>query len=315
MASWGIDFLDSHGFAPDGTMYYALTREGAPLEPKQGSAAEMSSVLGFTEYARASGDEQWYLRAKKLFEEVWETYQHPGKAQQCFIAQTRPVRQHGHAMITLNVLQELRRFREEPQWEEKIDQCISLMLGMHMKEDKKAVFELVAWDGSEIPGHMGRWINPGHIIEGGIFLIHEGLRRNDQMLRSRGADWIEWGFQWGWDKDYGGIYNDIDSQGLPMPTSMAFVGESKLWWQHAEALYALLLAYAETGRGSFLRSYRAVHEYSFTRFADPVYGEWFANLDRRGNRVGDAKGTARKNSFHIGRNFLNCFRLLERMGS
>jgi len=60
----------------------------------------------------------------------------------------------------------------------------------------------------------------------------------------------------------------------------------------------------------FLRAYRLTHDYGFTRFADPDYGEWFATLDRRGNRIGEAKGTARKSPFHIARNFYLCHKLL-----
>jgi len=311
MASWGVDFTEKYGFMPDGSMYYGLTREGKPLEAKQDVYTELSTVLGYTEYARAIGEEKWYDKAKEIFLAVWETFQEPGRSFQGLHPEGRPARLHGHSMITLNVIQELRRFREEPQWEEKIDECLSIMIGKHLKEEKKAIFELVGWDGKELPGYRGRWVNPGHMIEGGTFLIHEGQRRKDPRLRETGVNIIDWGFQWGWDKEFGGIYNDVDSEGLPIPAGHTCQAATKLWWQHAEALYALLLAYAETEEYRFLKAYQAVHDYSFSCFADPVYGEWYASLDRRGKRINDAKGTARKSPFHIGRNFYNAYKLLK----
>jgi len=53
--------------------------------------------------------------------------------------------------------------------------------------------------------------------------------------------------------------------------------------------------------------------YSFSHFADPEKGEWFATLDRTGRRIHSAKGTDRKNCFHIGRNFFWCARLAEQL--
>ncbi len=98
---------------------------------------------------------------------------------------------------------------------------------------------------------------------------------------------------------------------MPFPNELAYTSVSKLWWQHAEALYGLLLAYAQTEDAYYLRAYNDVHRYSFEKFADSVYGEWYGILDRRGNRVNDAKGSARKNSFHIARNFFHCYHLLK----
>jgi N-acylglucosamine 2-epimerase len=305
-----VEFTEKHGFRPDGAMYYGLTREGVPLLPKQDVYTELSTVLGYTEYARAAGEEHWYERAREIFLQVWDALQNPGQAGQGVLAEARRVRLHGHSMITMNVLQEMRRFRQEPVWDEYIDICIDTIVNKHLKEEKRAVFELVGWEGDELPGSMGRWINPGHMIEGGIFFIHEGRRRKDQALIQHGFDFIRWGFAWGWDKEYGGVFNDVDVQGLPFPAGNAVTADSKLWWQHAEALHGLLLAYVESGEESYLRSYQSVHAYSFARFADPVYGEWYANLDRRGNHIGFAKGTARKNPFHIARNFLNIYLLL-----
>ncbi|MBN2311446.1 MAG: AGE family epimerase/isomerase [Candidatus Hydrogenedentes bacterium] len=307
MARWGVDFVQKYGFAPDGSMYYALDRQGRPLRGAQDVFTELSTVLGFTEYARATGQDAIYEQAKALLLRVWGLCSSPGQAFQGMDPATRPARLHGHSMITLNVVQELRRYREEPEYERLIDQCLDAMLRLHLDPDRRVVFELVGWDGDRLPGYLGRWVNPGHMIEGGIFVIGEGRRRSDAALVARGVDLIDWGFERGWDTEFGGIFNDVDADGLPVPTSDALRYDAKLWWQHAEALYAMLLAYCVTGEDRFLQAYRLVHDYSFSRFADPEYGEWIAMLDRRGNPVNYAKGLARKSPFHIARNFYGCY--------
>ena len=310
MARWGVEFVQRYGFAPDGSMYYALTRDGRPLEPAQDVFTELSTVIGFSEFARATSEETLYAQARDIFLEVWEKVNTPGGAFQPFDATTRPVRLHGHSMITLGVLQELRRYREGPSYEVMIDECIRNITELHMKREKGALLELVDWDGGEIPGSKGRWINPGHMIEGGTFIIHEGQRRDDHDLVETGIALIKWGFEWGWDNEFGGIFNDVDSEGLPVPTAEAFLYDSKLWWQHVEALYGLLLAYVTTRDEKFLQAYKQTHDYSFEKFADRDCGEWFALLDRRGNRINSAKGTARKSPFHLARNFYLCYKLL-----
>ncbi len=310
MARHGVDFILKHGFAPDGTMYYSLTQDGQPLEPSRDIYTELSTVLGLTEFARAANDETVYIRARKLFREVWDRFQVPGQARQPFLAETRPVRLHGHSMITLNVLQELRRFRVEPDDGTMIDTCIDIMLSKHLKRDSHALLELVDWEGNLLPGSDGRWINPGHMIEGGSFLIHEGQYRQDQSLIDTGTDLIRWGFEKGWDPEYGGIFNDVDAEGRPINAMRAVVADTKLWWQHAEALYGLLLAYAVSGDDWFRHAYWQTHNYSFSRFADPDGPEWFALLDRCGRPINRCKGTERKNCFHIGRNFNLCRKLL-----
>ena len=315
MARWGVDFVRQHGFAPDGSMYYALTREGRPLLPAQDVFTELFAAMGFSEFARATSDEALYQQAKGILLRVWEMLKTPGNAYQLFDAGTRPVRLHGHYIITLNVVQELRRYRQEPAYEEMIDDCLRTIVNLHMKQDRRLVYELVGWNGEEVSGSYGRWINPGHMMEGGIFIIHEGQRRGDEGLVRNGVNLIDWGFERGWDAEFGGIFNDVDSHGLPVPTGDALRYVTKLWWQHAEALHALLLAYAVSRDERFLRAYWQTHDYSFANFADPDGGEWFASLDRRGNRIGEAKGTARKSPFHIARNFYLCYRLLEKLTS
>jgi N-acylglucosamine 2-epimerase len=168
---------------------------------------------------------------------------------------------------------------------------------------------MTGWQGEDLPGSAGRRINPGHMIEGGIFLIHEAKHRAAAPLRELGLNLVRWGFDLGWDPEFGGLFNDVDSEGRTIVGRDGVVADCKLWWQHAEALYGLLLGYAESGDPWFQAAYRQVHQYSFSRFADPAYGEWYAYLDRTGRPIHRAKGSDRKNCFHIGRNFFWCAQL------
>jgi len=314
MARLGVEFLIRHGFAPDGTLYYSVARDGQPLKPSQDIYAELSTVCGFTEFARATADEQLHRRARDLFLGVWNRLAQPGMAAQPYLAAARPARLHGHSLICLNVLQELRRFRADPECDRMIDACIETIVRFHLRRDRRCILELVGWGrGEDLPGSRGRWINPGHMIEGGIFIIHEGRRRGSRELMALGLDLIEWGFERGWDREFGGIYNDVDEQGLPIPGAEGLLAPAKLWWQHAEALYGLTLAFGETGRPELLEKTERVVAYCQTHFADPVHGEWFAVLDRRGQVLCPAKGTDRKNTYHLARNVFHACRELERL--
>ncbi len=309
-ARLGVDFIRKHGFRADGRMYYGLQRDGTPLTAPDGYHAELSSVLGMAEVARAARDEELYLEARRLFDRVWTVIHEPHGAWNPRLKESGPIRIHGYSMITINVLQTLRRYREEPTDKARIDECIDVMRRLHLRKAKRLLLEFVGWNGEDLQGSVGRHVNPGHMIEGGIFVIHEARHRNDNALRQFGLDLIRWGFEQGWDREFGGIFNDVDAEGQPMSAGgAAILADTKLWWQHAEGLYGLLLAYAETGDDGFWQAYRQIHEYSFAKFADPGKGEWFAMLDRTGRPINTAKGTDRKNCFHIGRNFLWCHKV------
>lgn len=311
MARCGVEFALRHGFAPDGRMFYSLTREGRPLEPPNDVFTELFHAAGFSEYARATGDRNLGERAWGMFCGIWQRMLDPNKIPQPLVGATMPVRRFGHALIALNVLDELRCFVPRPEIDAMVDQCLAWIFRVHTKPEQQACFEMVGWDGAPAPGHWGRWVTPGHMIEAGIFTIHEARLRGDGELARGGVDLIDWGFQRGWDRDFGGIFNDVDVESRPFPDRQAYLANAKLWWQHAEALYGLLLAYVLTEEDRFLDAFRQVHGYVVEHFVDSEHGEWFALLDRRGNRLHDIKGNSRKSIFHVGRNLFYICRLLD----
>ncbi|MBI4626933.1 MAG: AGE family epimerase/isomerase [Verrucomicrobia bacterium] len=315
-AAWGIAFLENTRYVANGRMFYALTRDGMPLQNPCDLATVNSTVLGLVGFAHATRNQALHDQGRALFfAQAWERLQRPGEAYQPFIATTRPVRVHGHSMIGLNVLQELRRFDDGDEFDPLIDTCARQMLELHFRPERRVLLELVGWQGEDLPGGEGRMVNPGHMIEGGIFLIHEGLRRNTSHYVAEGCRLVRFGFETGWDAEHGGIYNDVDAEGLPIGNADVYRACGKLWWQHAEALYGTMLAYAVTGDPWFLAAYEKTESYSFSHFADAEFGEWYAYLDRYGKPINLAKGTPRKNSFHIGRNFYWCCRLAGRIAS
>jgi len=77
--------------------------------------------------------------------------------------------------------------------------------------------------------------------------------------------------------------------------------DQKLSWVHAEALVALAKGYAYTGDQRCLDWFTKIHDYTWSHFNDPEYGEWFGYLNRRGEVLTDLKGGKWKGCFHVPR--------------
>lgn len=85
----------------------------------------------------------------------------------------------------------------------------------------------------------------------------------------------------------------------------------KLWWPHAEAIYALVLAYRLTGEARWLRWLEQVDAYTYAHFADPQFGEWFGYLDRQGQPALTCKGGSYKGFYHVPRALLYSVQCIE----
>ena len=112
-----------------------------------------------------------------------------------------------------------------------------------------------------------------------------------------------WSLERGWDEQYGGLRYVTTIDGSP---SHVLEADLKLWWPHCESLYAILLAWAYSGREDVGRWYEKVHNYSFAHFPDPDFGEWYGYLNRDGSPVFTAKGTGWKTFFHLPRCSFDC---------
>jgi N-acylglucosamine 2-epimerase len=117
-------------------------------------------------------------------------------------------------------------------------------------------------------------------------------------------------FMWqrGWDQEYGGLLYFCDVFGKPV---QEYWHDMKFWWPHNETIIATLLAYSLSGNVKYLQWHEQVHEWAYSHFPDPEFGEWYGYLHRDGRRSQAAKGTLWKGPFHLPRMQLLSWKLCE----
>ncbi|MEZ5324916.1 MAG: AGE family epimerase/isomerase [Verrucomicrobiales bacterium] len=302
----GIQFLRDHCFDDDGRMFFHVTRDGRPLRKRRYYFSECFATIALAAYAKASGSAEAADEARGLFAKCLDYYENPGQFPAKFTA-TRPAKAIGAPMILLNVTQQMRETIGLDNADAYIDRFIEEIRRDFVKPDIACVMEQVAPDGSIIDHFDGRTLNPGHAIECAWFILHEAKHRNDKSLTALGCQILDWMWERGWDKEFGGLLYFTDVYGKPV---QEYWHDMKFWWPHNEAEIATLLAYQLTGHEKYADWHHQVHTYSLKTFHDPEHGEWFGYVHRDGRLSSTLKGNMWKGPFHMPRMQWYCWRLL-----
>ncbi len=303
----GIDFLKKYCFDTDGQMFFHVTRDGRPIRKRRYFFSETFAVIANAAYAKASGDEQAAIKARELFTNCIQYAEGEKKLQPKF-TDTRPARGIGVPMIMMNTAQQLRETIGDERCNEYIAKWIYDIETYHVKDDIKCVMEQVAPDGNIIDHIDGRTLNPGHAIEGAWFILHEAkYRNNDPHLIDLGCRMLDYMWERGWDKDFGGILYFTDVYHKPV---QEYWQDMKFWWPQNETIIATLLAYLMTGNEKYAQWHKMIHEYAYKYFHDKEHGEWYGYLHRDGTVAQPAKGNLFKGPFHLPRQEWYCYQLL-----
>jgi N-acylglucosamine 2-epimerase len=307
IAKLGADFLAQHGRDANGDWYFALTREGRPLMQPFSIFSDCFAAMAFSQYALASGDDTARAIAQHTLDNILRRKDGPKGVYSKVVPGTRPMVSFSLPMILSNLLLELEWLVDADLLEETITQCIADVTQLFLDRDRLLLFEHVAPDGSRIDSFDGRLTLPGHGIEAMWFLMDLAQRRDDAQLTELAVDVTLSILEYGWDKKHGGLYYFLDIDGHP-PQQLEW--DQKLWWAHGEALVALAKGYQLTGRRTCWEWFERVHEYTWSHFPDPEYGEWYGYLNRRGEVSLTLKGGKWKGCFHVPRTCWRCADIL-----
>lgn len=320
LARLGVQFLQKYGRDEGGHWHFHLNRDGQVIKDPISIYSDFFAVYGLSEYSRATGDEETLELARETYWSILRRVRDPRYQAFYPFPRSRDCSRHTLWMTLLEITQELNEISPDPRFQDVVEECLEAILNHHVQRADGAILENLSADFQPLDTPQGRLINPGHGFESAWFVMHQGRRRGQSALIRRVAQMVEWSYLRGLDQKYGGIFAFVDLTGQPVDSLEWFQKEKiswsdKVWWVHAEALYALLLAHHLTGDKKFSDCYEEVHRWTFSHFSDPEFGEWFPYLHPGGRPKSKKKGGPWKGPFHVPRALLLCYKLLEEMTS
>jgi N-acylglucosamine 2-epimerase len=310
IAKHGIDFLEKYGRDKEGNWYFALTQEGLPLVQPYNIFSDCFAALAFGEYALATGSEQYRKISLETYNNILSRQGNPKGKYTKTIGRNRPLQSFSLPMILANLTRELKWMFNADDYDKFTGIFIDKVMNQFLDQKRMLIFENILNDGSHIDTFEGRLINPGHGIEGMWFVMELAAERNDMQTINKAIDTVLSILDFSWDKENGGIFYFLDSEGKP---PLALEWDQKLWWVHIESLIALLMGYSLTGNQKCAEWFKIMHDYTWSHFPDPKYGEWYGYLNRRGEPLLPLKGGKWKGCYHVPRGMFRCYSILEQM--
>ena len=305
-----FEFVKKYGRDEAGQWVFAVDKNGHTLQGATSIYADGFAIYGLTELARATGDQEAIALALETYHNVQRRLAEPGSYQTAPYPLPKGVKAHGISMIFAHVFNDLGHFLGDEQIIEASLHHAAEVMDVYRRPERQILFEFVSLDNTLLNTPRGRAVVPGHAIESMWFMIHIYRQVGDEARIRQAIEAIKWHIELGWDEKYGGILLALDAEGGQPWWNFA---DSKIWWPHTEALYALLLAYELSGETWALDWFERVHNYAFTHYPVPQHGEWTQKLDRRGNKITETVALPVKDPFHLPRSLIYCLDVLQRL--
>lgn len=299
IAKNGYDFLTKYGKDENGWYYFELNRKGEPAKAPSNAFSDCFAVMGCAAYYKATGDPEAKAEALRCFKQYCEREDNPkGKWDKAMYGATS-YKALGFFMMKLNLYDVLKENLGTDEFDGELITATKYVLDTFYNKDMGIMFENVCPDGTfDLSSMNGRMTNPGHALEAMWFIMNTSGKLGAQENVDKALQITLNTLEWGWDKEYEGIYYFLDALKKP---HLELQWNMKLFWVHNEALIATAWAYTITGKQEYLDWFEKIHNYAWNHFRDEEYGEWFCYLDRYGKLTHTLKGGKWKTFFHVPR--------------
>lgn len=306
----GAEFLKKYGHDGHLNWYFSLDREGRPLVEPYNIFSYTFAVIAFGQLYKATANEEYARIAKDTFQIVLSKVDNPKGKWSKAAAGARALKTFDLPMILCNVALEIEDLLEEDFLNSTIETCLHEVLDVFYRPELDMIVECVGKDGQMVDCHEGRLQNPGHAIEAMWFIMDLGRRLGRRDLIDKAVHIALREVEYGWDKQYGGIFYFLDRLGHPQ---QQLEWDQKLWWVHIETLITMIKGYELTSDERCLEWFKRVHDYTWSHFMDPEHAEWFGYLNRRGEVLLPLKGGKWKGCFHVPRGLMQVYFALQRI--
>jgi len=308
MALHGADFLEKYGRDSEGNWYFSLTADGKPLVQPYNIFSDCFATMAFAQLYKAKPEENYKKIAVDTFQNILKRkHNWKGQYNKAYPG-TRSLKNFSLPMILCNLSLELEDIIGKEKVDEFIPTLIHEVMDIFYQPEFGLILENVSEDGNFSDSFEGRLVNPGHTIEAMWFIMDLAKRLKNQELIQKACNIMLDTLEYGWDKEYQGIFYFKDIKGYP-PQQLEW--DQKLWWVHVEALVALAKGYKLTGDERCSEWFKKIHDYCWKHFRDEKNGEWYGYLNRRGEILLPLKGGKWKGCFHVPRSLYQVWKTLE----
>lgn len=305
----GGEFLRKHGHDGNYNFYFSTTREGKPLVEPYNIFSNTFATMAFGQLAKATGNKEYEQIALRAWENTLARRDNPKGKWNKLVPGTRPLKNFALPMILCNLVLEIQHLLDESMLKTTVDDFLHEVCDVFIRPELGGlVMENVLADGTLCDSFEGRHMNPGHSIEAMWFIMDLAQRLNRPELTEMAKNTAMLMADYGWDKEFGGIYYFMDLKGCP-PQELEW--DQKLWWVHIETMISMIKGYAFTGDRKCLEWFKRVHDYTWEHFKDKEFPEWFGYLNRRGEVLLPLKGGKWKGCFHVPRGLYQVHKTLE----
>ncbi|WEK35645.1 MAG: AGE family epimerase/isomerase [Candidatus Pseudobacter hemicellulosilyticus] len=298
MAMSGAAFMQQHGRDAKGNWYFALNKEGRPLVQPYNIFSDCFATMAFASMDKVLPGKGYGAIAIDTFDNILRRAANTKGDYNKLYPGTRPLKSLSLPMILSNLVLEMEHLLEPARVNEHLEKTVHEVMNVFYQPELGMLVENVAPDGSLVDCFDGRVLNPGHVIETMWFVMDIGKRLGNEELIRQCCNIALNTLEYGWDKEFGGIFYFMDRKGAP-PQQLEW--DQKLWWVHVETLVALAKGYQLTGDERCAHWFKKVHDYTWQHFRDPEFGEWYGYLNRRGEVLLPLKGGKWKGCFHVPR--------------
>ena len=323
----------------DATTSFRLSDAGDPLasgpdgELSTSVFADLFVVLGIAGALRILGDddhrrESWHRQALRVLL----------AADSAIAARTAPSQPYpvppGYAdlagpMTLVHVASEMLRARDDDAVRGVRDRARGRLLGSggFLELDQQRWWEFQPLTDDAADTMLASHRTPGHLLELVWMLLHSADQQAERLDTTSDLDPAPLvglalkACELGWDEQFGGILRYVDSHGgepegrtiaeaaSPYETLVGSTWDTKLWWVHAEAMYAAHLLARRTGDPRLARWATTIEDYTMATFPDPQGREWLQIRRRDGSPLDEVVALPVKDPFHIIRTLLLLNRL------
>lgn len=306
----GGEFLKKYGHDGNLNWYFSVTREGKPIIQPYNIFSYTFATMAFAQLSKATGNKEYAEIAKKTFDLILQKKDNPKDRWEKSFPGTRPLKGFSLPMILCNLALEIEHLLDKSVLDSTIETCLNEVMNVFYKEEYGLILENVTPDGKFSDTFEGRLLNPGHSLEAMWFIMDLGVKLGRQDIIDKAVKIALNTIEFGWDKQYGGIFYFMDIKGHP---TQQLEWDQKLWWVHIESAITMIKGYQLTGNEKCLEWFEKLHDYTWKNFKDYEYPEWFGYLNRRGEVLLPLKGGKWKGCFHIPRGLYQCWQILEKI--